>query len=539
MGACNKKEAENTSAEPVQEKAAAKAQQVASPTTNKMNILFIIDEDLTRRAVSVYGSEQVKTPNLEALAKDSLVFENAFVQSPMCGPSRAAFLSGLRPLSSGVLTNQHLMSEKTPKYATPFAQLLKQSGAYMISLGKLYHGREQPEPLKAFDRLEYSRMPKDYQGISTADVNAPCEGKRFEYSADPVLEAELKKRRIAYDKAMETWDMANPKWWFEVGIPYYGFNMQIIGDNGKPESCDVDYKKAELAAEMIRELGQNKKQFFLSIGFDKPHVPLTAPKEYIDLYDPSQIKLAEAKPENDKNVPPAAKRMGALPDLFTQWFDEDYPQLRETPERQRQAVAAYYAAASFVDKQVGTLMTALKEAGLYENTIIVFTTDHGFHLGEHGMWSKYSTYDEAIRVPFMVRIPGSESNGKRTQAIVELMDMLPSFLELWDLQVPEYIEGTSFIPVLQKPEREWKNAAFTTFNLEGVSQRADITGHTIRTAQYRYTEWGDKAEFGKELYDFEKDPLEQNNIVDDKAYANIVADLHKRLKEGWKGALPK
>lgn len=504
----------------------------------KMNILFIIDEDLTHRAVSVYGNKAVQTPNLERLAKESLVFDNAYVQSPMCGPSRAAFLSGYRPLSTGILTNQHLMSEKTPASAKSFAALLKQGGATTASIGKLYHGREEPESMQDFDRLEFTPVPTGYKGVHTTQGKFACRQKRFEYSSDPVLEQELFRRRDEYNEQMKTWSRANPRYWFEVGIPYIGFDMQIIGDSGMPVECDEDYRKAQLAAQMIREYGESGEQFFLSIGFSKPHVPLKVPKPYIDLYDPNKIVMSAATPDKDKNVPAAAKRFGVKPDIFTTWFDEEFPQLRETPERQRQAVAAYYAAASFVDAQVGVLMDALVEAGLYDNTIVVFTTDHGFHLGEHGLWSKYSVYDEGIRVPFMVRMPGSAANGRRTSAIVELMDLVPTFMDIWGLPTPDYFEGTSFKPVLDNPDRQWKQAAFTTFNLEGVSARADVTGHTIRTQQYRYTQWGDQSEFGKELYDFAKDPLEQNNVASDPAYADIAKDLSTRLKQGWQAALP-
>ncbi|MCV9389286.1 sulfatase [Reichenbachiella ulvae] len=489
--------------------------------TKKMNILFINDEDLSIRAVGAYGNEDAITPNLDRLADQSILFNNAICQAPMCNASRASFLTGLRPENINVFTNQDLMNESSPNQILGIASELKDKGAFLANIGKLYHGREKHIRYDDFDLLAYCKFPKDFKGEVIAEDES-CSKRRFIYSPDSVLENELIKRQKIYEQKNKEIPMTAENWWFDVGIPYIGMQFQLLGDSGVPEECDEDYKKARLAGELLRQKAADGQQFFLSVGFSKPHTPIRAPKKYMDMYEVSETRLTSKQPELDSGMLPASKRFGAGADLFTGWFDEEFPQLRETPERQQKAVASYLASSTFIDAQLGYLLDILEETGLAENTIVVFMTDHGFHLGEHGLWSKYSVFDEVLRVPMMIKVPGVAS--AKHEGIVELLDLLPTLKEMWGLPVPDYLEGESLLPVFEQPEVSVKTHAFNTFDQYGIAKK-HVRGYTIRTKRYRLTKWGKNTLHGVELYDFEVDPMEQHNVADQTDYSKVRDSL--------------
>lgn len=498
-----------------------------------MNILFINDEDLTTRAIGAYGNKIVKTPNLDRLVKKGVLFESAICQSPMCNPSRASFLTGLRPGQTNIFTNQDLMYEVTPDYAEGLAAILqRKKGAKMANIGKLYHGREKNSRYHDFDFLGYCPIPEGYQGKFFQEEKEPCPNRRFEYSADTAIEAELKRRKIIFEKQNKVIAKTDTNWWFDVGIPYTGFYFQVLGDSGIPEECDEDFKKARLAGSLIKEYASRNEQFFLSIGFSKPHTPIVAPKKYTDMYNPQEMVLPKNSPDQDQNMPAAAKRFGAKADIFTGWFDEEFPQFKATEERQKKAIAAYYGAASFIDAQVGYLLNSLEEAGIADNTIVIFFSDHGFHLGEHGLWSKYSVFDEVIRVPLIVYVPGNKTNGSVSKEIVELVDMLPTLCDLWGLEKPAYLQGKSMESLIFDSRTKGKEAAFNVFDMYGVSKKR-VKAYSVRTGKYRYTKYGNKGEYGEELYDLRKDKLEQKNVANQEAYVAIKQRMKQLLEQNF------
>lgn len=489
---------------------------------SKMNILFINDEDLSFRAIGSYGNPAVITPNIDLLAAQGIKFNHAICQSPMCNPSRASFLTGLRPESTNIFTNQDLMNDDTPQEARGLAAILSQKNAFLANIGKLYHGREKHIRYDDFDMLGYCKFPDDYKGQRLAEYHQPCENRRFIYSEDAEIEAELKKRKIWYDSMNKIIPATAENWWFDVGIPYVGMQFQLIGDSGEPETCDEDYKKARAASEFLKEKAKSGEQFFLSVGFSKPHTPIRVPKEYMDMYDVNKISLPANRPENDRNMLPASKRFGNGADIFTGWFDDEFPQLRETEERQKKAIAAYYASATFIDEQLGHILETLDKTGLAENTIVVFMTDHGFHLGEHGLWSKYSVFDEVLRVPLIIKVPGVDP--AEHDGIVELVDLLPTLCDLWGVEKPSYLDGKSLLPAILNPAKDIKTAGFNTFDQKGISGK-EVKGYTVRTKRYRLTKWGQNGEHGVELYDFKNDSLEQINVAGLKEYQPVRDSL--------------
>ena len=272
---------------------------------------------------------------------------------------------------------------------------------------------------------------------------------------------------------------------------------------------------------MLRELGRDGRQLFLSLGFEAPHVPLIVPAKYLALYPPEHIPLPQAPAEHDVDIPAIARRWGRNYDIFKKGAPR--------PEQARAAIAAYYASVSFVDAQIRIVLDALEIAGLADDTIVIAMADHGFHLGEHGMWSKLTLFEQSTRVPLVVRVPGAPANGTVCDEIVELVDLVPSLCDLWGLAVPDAIEGTSFTPLLVDSLQPWKAAAFTLCN------RTVTVGRSVRTKRHRYADWGAGV---MELYDLGADPWEQVNLAFDPEHRATLERLSKLLEAGWRAALP-
>ncbi len=261
----------------------------------------------------------------------------------------------------------------------------------------------------------------------------------------------------------------------------------------------------------------------MTLGSSRPHTPLICPQKYIDMYDPATIPPPQAPRDQDQGVPDLAVRFGRPADIFM---------VRDaTPQTTREAIAAYYACVTFLDTQLGLVLDALEETGLAENTIVIFFSDHGFHLGEHGHWSKYTLFEQSTRVPMIVRVPGNPANGSVCDEIVELVDLVPTMGDLLGMPVPENVEGTSWVPLLADPSRPWKQAAFTVFGNAGEY-------NSVRTKRHRYTEWQHKGDLIKELYDLQQDPWETVNLADRPDVADIQRQLASQLAAGWRGALP-
>jgi arylsulfatase A-like enzyme len=464
----------------------------------KLNVLFIASDDM-RPQLGCYGDKLVKSPNLDKLAAHGMVFERAFCQQALCSPSRISLLSGRHPWTTKIYSIGPFLRETMPDVVT-LPQHFKNNGYFTRSLGKVYH--------EGIDDPPSWSVP-------------PWRSKAPRYG--PENQA-LVKKCIAEMKARgEPMPKIGPK------LPIFcgpAFEAPNVTDD---DLFDGDTTREALVA--FRALAATPRQpFFLAVGFSNPHVPWVAPKKYWDLYKPDEIPL----PPNQfvpQNAPSFAAKSGD--DFY--WY-RNVPKDRViTPEFGRQCLHGYLAAISYVDACVGRLLDELDRLGLREKTIVVFWGDHGYYMGEHSWWGgKHNNYEGATRAPLLVAVPGQKTAGQKTKALVEFVDIFPSLADLCGLPPSPGVEGTSFKPLLDDPQRAWKKAAFSEYP-KGGNQ-----GTAMRTDRYRYVEWKNKKGeiVARELYDHKTDPQENENVADRPEHAKVIAELGAQMKAGWKGAKP-
>jgi arylsulfatase A-like enzyme len=505
------------------------------PDLSGMNILFLCPEDWSAEAMGVYGNEEVKTPNIDSFAKESMVFTKAYCQNPVCNPSRSSFNTGLRSATTGVWGNPYKLQEVLPEWATSIGETLAEHPIQTYMIGKLFHHNwDAVKQSSAYNGI-LSNPPDGYKGrkikYNIPKGTPPNPEKNWTYTSDPEWDAQMIE---AMKKREELWanSKKGSKQWDEGRKVFQTFQAELIGESGDIEERNPDGIKARVIADLIREYANKEEKFFITFGSSRPHTPLIAPKKYFDLYDPSKLSTTQATKDLDNNVPDVARRFGNNWDIF---------KIRDQNDVEaKKAIHAYYACATFIDDQIGLMLEALEETGQADNTIVIVTSDHGFHLGEHGMWSKISLFEQATRVPFMIKIPGY-TDGVTCNEIIELVDIYPSICEMLKIDLPhEKLEGISFLPLLEDPNKSWKKGAFT------VCKQGKYLGKSLRTKSHRYTEWIDymdkddpNAEVSfREMYNLDKDKLEQNNLADNIEYAPKQKELTQLLKIGWKGALP-
>ncbi|MCX7048650.1 MAG: sulfatase [Candidatus Sumerlaeota bacterium] len=465
------------------------------PDTSRMNVLFIITEDTNAGVWGCNGNPICKTPNIDRFAAGAVLFESAYVQAVCCNPTRTSFLTGLRPLSTGVWSNGQVMQERLPAGALTLPEYLKKKDFSTAVIGKFFHLTEYAEKqLLAFDRIEMYPKPPNWKGPG------------------PIL-AFTPVKRPQKDPAPADRNSKEFRLWRTRQSDRYG-------DSGIAPEEEGDYRIAKTACALLKDFAQTKKRFFLSVHQTRPHTPLIAPKKYIAMYDPAKIPDPPAPPSSLKGCPYPKRVTGGNPDIFT----KEQP----TPQQAKEAIAAYYACMSFVDDNIGMILDALDKEGLAGNTIVFILGDHGFHLGDHGFWSKYSMLEETRRAPLAVRVPGAPGNGKVCREFVEFVDFVPTVGELAGLDLPANLEGTSFAPLLANPDQPWKKAVFMVESPDN---------QVVRTKKFSYMELKN-GPVPVALYDLEKDPWETINMADDPAYSKNRKEMAELLKAGWKAALP-
>lgn len=303
---------------------------------------------------------------------------------------------------------------------------------------------------------------------------------------------------------------------------------------GHPDFEDSAFQDAQVADEAIATMEravESGKPFFIAPGFKKPHLPFVCPKRYYDLYESERIELSP-HPELDSSQDPmtvTVAKWGA-----SKWFN--YRETGISDLDARELRHHYYACVSFIDAQVGKLMAALDRLGVADRTIVVFWSDHGFHLGDHGIWTKQTNYELATRAPLIVRAPGMQAVGESCYCLVEYVDLYPTLCELAGFGINPDLEGSSFVPLLNDPEQPWKTAAFSQFPRGNQTE-----GYSIRTAEWRYTEWRDKRAgeiVSRKLYHTAEDPLETRNLADESQFQERMVLMQQRLKSGWENARP-
>lgn len=446
----------------------------------KKNVLFIISDDLNN-SLGCYGHPLAKTPNLDALAKRGVKFDRAYCQFPLCSPSRTSFLTGRRPDSNGVKANPGQPNkgkfggsphfrETIPNTVT-MPQLFINNGYSVARVGKLYH----------------YNVPN---GIGTSGLDDP---QSWEKVINP-------KGRDVDDEPQI----------FTLTKGQFGATLSWLAAEGK----DEEQTDGIGATEAIKLLTQMKeKPFFLAVGLYRPHTPYVAPKKYFELYPLDKISLPVVDPDHKKGVPAAA---------FLS-FKKDEEQL--TDDLRKKATQAYLASISFMDAQVGRIINELDRLKLGDDTLIVFTSDHGYHMGEHGLWQKRSIFEESARVPLIIVDPKSKSINVSSPRTVEMLDIYPTLADLCGLKYPDYLDGKSLKPLLEDPKAPWDRPAITQTVLG-----KNINGYTIRNERYRYTEWN-QGKDGVQLYDHDTDPKELKNLANDPTFKGTVAELSKLMRQ--------
>jgi uncharacterized sulfatase len=458
---------------------------LAADAPPKMNVLFIVSDDLTNNAVGCYGAP-VQTPNLDVLAKRGVRFDRAYCQFPLCNPSRSSFLTGLRPDSTRVYENATQFRKYVPDVQT-LPQTFRKAGYTVARVGKLYH---------------YG-VPGQ---IGTDGLDDPAS---WENRVNP-------RGRDRDDEDMIF--TLTPR---AQGPARFGGVLSWLAAEG----ADEEQTDGKIALEVSKLLKQNAdRPFFLACGFFRPHTPYVAPKKYFELYPADKIELPKVPPDHKDSAPAAA------------FASHKKEQEQLTDDLRRQAIQAYRASSSFMDAQVGIVLKTLEDLKLADRTIVVFISDHGYHLGEHGLWQKMSLFENSARVPLLLYDPRAKGNGKACTRTVELVDLHATLADLCALKVPN-TEGNSLKPLLDDPTRTWDRPAFTqvargTPTATGETAPRDkpwFMGRSIRTERYRYTEWDDGKK-GTQLYDYETDPGELKNLATDPGSKTIVAELKARLK---------
>ncbi len=470
-----------SSSVPVDALQSSRRREQASRAARKSNVLFISVDDL-RPTGGAYGDSFVRTPHMDALAGRGVVFNRAYAQQAVCSPSRTSLLTGRRPDATRVYDLTTHFRRTIPDVVT-LPQHFKQHGYHTQSFGKIYHNvdLEDAPSWSVASSLPVPKNPDETDADPSPSSRNPRTGRGPAWRSPDVADETLFDGRIA----------------------------------GK-------------AIEVMR--GVKEKPFFLAVGFTKPHLPFVAPKKYYDMYPLEKVKLP-ANPFPPKDVPRVA-----LADFGELRAYADIPEKGALSERQaRELIRGYYAATSYVDAQIGRVLDELDRTGLRDNTIVVLWGDHGYQLGEHGLWNKHTNFEIATRSPLIISASGVTKAGKNTDALVELVDVYPTLVELAGLPLPQGLEGISLVPLLHSPKMNWKRAAFSQYPRGG-----HVMGYSIRTERYRYTEWSEpgKVPVGVELYDHERDAAENVNIAHLPEHNTIVAELSRQLKLGWRAALP-
>lgn len=479
---------------------------VAVAASDKPNVLFIAFDDL-RPDLGCYGSKIVKSPNMDKLASQGLLFNRAYCQYPVCNPSRASLLTGVRPETLDIFDLETSVRMKHPDVVT-LPQHFREHGYETVSIGKIFHvSQGNPgDPLAWSDGL--------YSGGNRAKQQ-PLEvttSTRRGLSANPV---------VTPRPAPGPKNPRGPSW-----------ESPDVADDELP-----DGKEADTAIGKLREM--KDKPFFLAVGFHKPHLPFIAPKKYWDMYEGTSIPLAGFQSVPQGAPAYASNNSGELRQY--QGVNKEGP----IPEDlQYNMLRGYYACVTYVDAQLGRVVDELDRLGLRDNTVIIVWGDHGYQLGEHGTWCKATAWENPARVPMMLSVPeklaSQNARGKRTDALVEFVDIFPTLSELCGLPLPEQLEGTSMVPLLESPDREWKSAAFTT-QARSVPGEGRRLARAMRTDRYRFVAWsggGADEQPVYELYDMVKDPEEMVNIANEGENAELVKELAARLAKGWKGERP-
>ena len=451
---------------------------------DKLNVLLIVIDDLNND-LGCYGHPMVKSPSIDRLAARGVRFDRAYCQYPVCNPSRSSFLTGLYPQQTGVLSNGGDFRKKLPEVVT-LPQHFMNHGYFTARVGKIFHygvpgqigspGEDDP-----------------------ASWNATVNPRGRDKDDEPIIKSIRPDSRS-----------------------FGGTLSWLAADGTDDEQTDGIGAAACMKLMEDHHPAKTGKPFFIAMGFYRPHTPYVAPRKYFDMYPRDQIEPVKDPPNDRDDIPPAALA--------------DRPgQLGMSDDRKREVIQAYYAATTFMDAQVGRVVDALDRLKLAESTVVLFVSDHGYHLGRHGLWQKSDLFEAGCRVPMILATPGMRTAGRATASLAELTDIYPTLADLCGLPRPGHVMGKTLRPVLDDPTKSVRDSAYTVSNARGKIPNKPPggapLGYTVRTERYRYTEWGDDARFGVELYDHQNDPFEYTNLAQQPGNEAWVTQMKRLLAD--------
>jgi iduronate 2-sulfatase len=452
----------------------------------RTNVLLLIADDLNCD-LGCYDGPGMQTPHIDRLAKRGVRFKRAYCQYPLCSPSRSSFLTGRRPNATGVFANPGVRNT----YATHFRanipdtvtlpELFKQNGWFTARVGKVFH----------------ASVPYDIGTSSLDDFPS------WDLAINP-----RGRDREMHDKIYSDEHDASG-----LVRSLGGSGFRWLADEEGEDAEHTDGIGATKAIQLLERFKREARPFFLGVGFYRPHTPFVAPKKYFDLYPRDSIALPGLS-AGDRARKPAAAYDSAKTEAD-----------RATDDQRRDAIRAYRASISFMDAQVGRVVDALDGLGLAGNTVIVFMSDHGYHLGDHGLWQKPTLFARNTRVPLIIAAPGQPGNGKTSDSLVELLDLYPTLADFCGLNAPDYLDGTSLRPILGDVHHVVKDAAISQMR----TRRGKILdGYAVRSGRWYYIEW-DEGREGTQLFDLESDPEETTDLAAEPRYAGTKAELSSKL----------
>jgi len=485
--------------------------------SKKYNILFIAVDDL-KPYINSLGYTNAITPNLDRLVSSGMAFTSAYCQQAVCGPSRASLLTGLRPDKTQVWDLQTLIRSKNPDIRT-LPQQFRMSGYKTIGMGKIFDPRSVD---KESDVQSWSEPYKKKFKLA-----AGYEDLAYEFYQNPAIKAKEKaglKIKVADQEKSD--------------IKLSTENLDV------PDDAYMDGAMANFAIDQLKLLKGSGQPFFLAVGFKKPHLPFVAPSKYWNLYDRNSLPLAAWSQKSKDGPQIAYHNSGELRSFADIEPLGDHASgngglLKLSEDKQRELIHGYHACISYIDAQIGKLLDALRNNGLDQNTIVVLWGDHGWHLGDHGLWAKHSNFEQATHVPFIISIPGL-TNGKKYVHPVEFVDIYPTLLDLVEIDIPVHLDGKSLLPALKDPSVPVKSSAISQYPRGAGKGAREIMGYSLRNGRYRFTEWignhfttaqpfDPKDVKAIELYDMQQDPNETTNIANDPSMKNVLTQLSGEL----------
>ena len=514
----------------------------------KPNILFIAVDDL-KPILGCYGDKLVKTPNIDRLAKNGTIFLQNYCQQAVSGPTRASIMTGMRPDYTGVWDLKTKMRDVNPDILS-LPQYLITQGYSTQGIGKIYDQRcvdkKMDVPSWSVPYYNYFKTQEKYYSPQTG---MPGLGA-YQLPETKALAEKYKNEAISKGIAQD-----------EIEAYVTERVKPSVECVDVPDNAYNDGANVLRAKEILLKLKSENKPFFFAVGFSKPHLPFVSPKKYWDMYQRDQMPVAEFQ-EKSKNGPAIAyhnagelRQYSDIPAL-TEFTDQKDFGLTLPLNKQKELIHGYYAAVSYTDAQVGILMHAMDSLGLLKNTIVILWGDHGWHLGDHNLWCKHTNFEQATHAPLIISAPWIKPSVSKS--MTEFVDIFPTLCDLANVPVPTHLDGKSLVSVMKKPESKVKEFSVSQYPRNGSDAETGrlgfaegkCMGYSVRTSQYRFTIWmrdnfRTNRAFDKnlivamELYDYQKDPNETINVVEEKKYAEVKKDLYSKMLSFFESQLLK